>query len=90
MPSTGVADEMNRPGLEPGDEARNVRDVLLHGEIIAFAVPFLRPAMPEADRDRAIMRAERLHLSRPMAVVANVPCTRIKGSPAPRSTNAIS
>src|SRR6185437_12649030 len=70
MPSPGMADEMDRPALELSDEARDVRDVLLHGEIVAVAVPLFRPAMPEAHRDRAVMSAERRHLSSPVPAVA--------------------
>ena len=59
VPSPGMTEQMNRPRLQSPNEARNVGRVLLHGEIVAFAVPFFRPAMPQADRDRAVMRAER-------------------------------
>ena len=70
MPAPGVTEQMNRSRLQRGNEPRDIPRVLLHGEIIAFAVPFFRPAMPEADGDCAVMRAERLHLARPMAIVA--------------------
>jgi hypothetical protein len=70
MPAPGVTEQMSWSGPQRGNEARDIRRVLLHGEIIAFAVPFFRPAMPEADGDCAVIRAERLHLARPMAIVA--------------------
>jgi len=59
MPSRGMAYEMNRSGSY----------VLLHGEVVAFAVPLLRLAMPQAHRDRAVMSPKRLHLPSPVAVV---------------------
>jgi hypothetical protein len=65
-----MTQQMNRPGLELADEAHDIRKVLLHGEIVAFTVPLFRPAMPEANRDRAIMGAEWRHLPGPVAVVA--------------------
>ena len=44
--------------------------VLPDSEIVAFAVPALRPTVPQADRDRPVVRAEGLHLQRPRAIIA--------------------
>ena len=73
VPSAGVTDEMDGTRVERGDEGRDVFRVLLDGEIVAIAVPALRPAVPQADRDRPVARAEGLHLQRPGPIIAQRP-----------------
>ena len=65
-----MSEQMDRAGFERRDEARHIRNVLLHGEIVALSVPMFGPAMPEAQGDRPVVPAERRHLSRPLTVVA--------------------
>ena len=69
VPTAGVAEQMNRSRSQSGDEGRDIRGVLLHGETVALPIPFFRPAMSETDGDGAVMDTERLHLACPVAIV---------------------
>jgi hypothetical protein len=60
MPASGVNEQVKRSRLQRGNETPDIHRVLPRGEIIAFTVPFFRPAMPEADAYCAVMRAEGL------------------------------
>src|SRR5271154_653109 len=66
MTAARMSEQMDRAGFERRDEARHIRNVLLHGEIVALSVPMFGPAMPEAQGDRPVMPAERRHLPRPL------------------------
>ena len=79
VPPAGMTEQMDRSRFERGDEGRQILDMLLDREIVAFAVPALRPAMAKADGDCPAMRAEGLHLMYPRAIVAERPVHEEQG-----------
>ena len=83
MTAARMSEQMDRAGFERRDEARHIRNVLLHGEIVALSVPMFGPAMPEAQGDRPVMPAERRHLPRPLTVVAERAMDKKQGRAGP-------
>src|SRR5208282_2559030 len=71
MSAPGMTEQMDGSCLQRGNKSRDVLRVLLCGEIVTIAVPALRPAMPEADGNRPVMRPEWRHLLGPPAEICD-------------------